>query len=133
MLSCIWGRHHWGMLATFIALGGTAYAFGSGAQSTVHACVDRTTGAVRIAGSCHRGERALTWAKTGKRGLEGPVGPSDGYYSSTSPTQGIVYLKVPTGRLHGQREAAPPTQTQTASQSPTIPAFRRSGVHSDDG
>ena len=75
------GRHHWGILATFIALGGTSYAVSSAAQSNVHGCVDRMTGAVRIATRCQRGERALTWAKSGPRGPVGPVGPSDAYFS----------------------------------------------------
>ncbi len=75
------GRHHWGILATFIALGGTAYAATETGQhrGVIHGCVDRKTGAVRIVGSnaCRLGERAIAWSQAG------PVGPSDGYFSST--------------------------------------------------
>ena len=75
------GRHHWGILATFIALGGTGYAataLPASDRGIVHACVDKA-GAVRIVTSghgCHRNERAVAWSQTG------PVGPSDGYFSS---------------------------------------------------
>lgn len=79
-------QHHVALFALFIALGGTAYAtVGTGARSNIHACVDRSTGAVRIARHCQRGERGISWAKVGPRGpigMAGPVGPSNGYYSA---------------------------------------------------
>ena len=113
------GRHHWGILATFIALGGTSYAVSSGAQSNVHGCVDRRTGAVRIATRCQRGERDLTWAKSGP---VGPVGPSDGYYATTSSPFGVPSLKLPPGDYIATGGCTAGL-TQTASESPTVPTF----------
>jgi hypothetical protein len=66
-------RHHCGILATFIALSGTAYTVG-GSGDNFHACVDTSTGTVRIARHCHQSEHAVTWAKTGPQGPAGPVG-----------------------------------------------------------
>jgi hypothetical protein len=106
-------RHHWGMLATFIALGGTAYALDP-SNSHIHACVDRATSTVRIVDHCRRGERAITWAKTG------PAGPSDGYQSNGGP--GSTSVKVPPGDYIATADCTA-TQARTASQSSTIPAF----------
>jgi hypothetical protein len=83
-------RHHWGILATFIALSGTAYAVG-GSGGNIHACVDTSTGTVRIARHCRQSERAMTWAKTGP---QGSAGPSDGY-SATGDR--LATVAVPPG------------------------------------
>jgi hypothetical protein len=109
-------RHHWGLIATFIALGGTAYAVG-GASSNIHACVDQNTGAVRIVRHCARSEQALIWSKTGPRGPVGPVGPSDGYYAT-----GGGEVTVPPGNYIAQGGCAA-SQAKTASQSDTVPAL----------
>lgn len=79
------------MLALFVALGGTGYAITSGgipdSHGVFHACVNRTTGAVRLvdnASACqkprgkgkhhHPGELAVQWSQTGPAGANGRNG-----------------------------------------------------------
>jgi hypothetical protein len=77
-----------GLLA-IVATGG-GYAIASGDSSGVlHACANRKSGVLRLARSCGRDERAITWNQVGppgRRGAAGPVGPSDGYAAQTSQT-----------------------------------------------
>ena len=100
------GRHHWGMLGTFIALGGTAYAVGGGSNNSIHACVNQASGATRIARHCHPDEYAVTWAKTGQ---QGPAGPSDGYFSSkgkiTVPPGNYIAHSACTASIRGPGSA----------------------------
>ena len=82
-------RHHWGMIAAFIALGGTSYAAlrtVPGSDGQVHACYGKLVysagthkllsgGALRVVPQgtqCRRGEVALAW---NQRGVQGPSGP----------------------------------------------------------
>lgn len=93
-------RHHWGMLAVFIALGGTAVAATGSTHSTVHACASKKTGALRLRGrGCRHNERLLVWSKRGPAGQTGPTGPSDGYYAVSEPGTGFdpASVKVPPG------------------------------------
>lgn len=99
-------RHHWGMIATFLVLGGVAYAAGTAARSRIQACVESKTGVIRLAakGRCPAGERSLTWGKVGPAGPVGPsggVGPSDVYFShdvfTYIGTQDSVTVSVPAG------------------------------------
>lgn len=99
------------MAALFVSLGGTSYAVISGASvpdrhGVFHACVNRTTGAIRIvtkANQCRRprghgrhrtpGELTVAWSQTGPRGLTGPAGsnatingvPAGGALAGTYP------------------------------------------------
>jgi hypothetical protein len=68
-------------LALFVALGGSAYAVGSGSSAgapVIRACYSKRTGALRLlqAGSCRRGERELAWNQQGRRGATGAPGPA---------------------------------------------------------
>jgi hypothetical protein len=75
-------RNAIGLLALFVALGGSSYALTATPRSTrvdgrVHACVKTKTGIPRIVrqGSrCPRGSAALTWSKAGPSGAAGPAG-----------------------------------------------------------
>ena len=118
------GRHCWGLVATFIALGGTAFAVSSGGGSSIHACVNRATGAVRIASHCHHNERAMTWASVGPRGPAGLAGPSDAYYEYSLPNANGsgASITVPPGD-YVAFGGCTATQLQTASQSSSVPAF----------
>jgi hypothetical protein len=114
------GRHHWGIVGTFIALGGAAYAAGGGSSNSIHACVNKASGGVQIAHRCQRDEYAVTWAKAGPQGLPGP---SDGYFrSSMVGGSGSTSVKVPPGDYIASGGCWA-TQARTASQSSTIPAF----------
>jgi len=55
------------------------------ATTTVHACANKSTGALRVATSCTRTERAITWDVVGPRGLPGTPG-SPGTAGSPGPS-----------------------------------------------
>jgi collagen triple helix repeat protein len=57
-----------------LAVGGVAYAAGARSAATINACSSTSTGALRIASSCHRGEAALTWNQDGPQGPKGDPG-----------------------------------------------------------
>ena len=67
------GRHHWGLVATFLAMGGTAYAVASLPPNSV--------------GTRQIRQHAVTLSKISPgaqkvlRGRIGPTGPSNGYYA----------------------------------------------------
>lgn len=65
-------------LAVFIvivlAVGGIAYAAGAGSSATINGCYSTSTGVLRIAASCNRGEAAITWNQDGPQGPTGPAG-----------------------------------------------------------
>jgi hypothetical protein len=72
-------RHHLGLLAVFIALGGTSYAalHRPRATPTIHACASKQTGALTLAGAhdrCRRGQRKVNWAIKGPPGAAGRNG-----------------------------------------------------------
>jgi hypothetical protein len=86
--------------ALCVAVGGAAYAAGQPAStgSTVHACVSKTTGVVRLVRRCTTRERAVTWNRTG------PAGPSAAYDRTVyNPVDsaGIVSVsvRVPMGQF----------------------------------
>lgn len=59
-----------------IAIGGIALASDAHrATHSIHACVSRANGEIRIARHCTRGERALTWNRRGPSGQTGIAGP----------------------------------------------------------
>jgi hypothetical protein len=48
-----------------------------GSGSTIHACIQKKSGALRVVGAakdCKKSERAISFAKTGPRGLTGQTG-----------------------------------------------------------
>jgi len=70
-------RHYIGLLALFIALGGTSYAVaGRDAQSpqTFYACVTERFGTLNLSHAdtpCPKGQRKISW---NRQGLPGPAG-----------------------------------------------------------
>lgn len=89
-------RHAIGLVALFVALGGTSYALSStGANGVVSACVKNKGGAVRLVkkgGKCHKGEHHASW---NKQGVTGPDGPRGGV--GPQGAQGIQGPKGDTG------------------------------------
>lgn len=76
-------RHAVGLLALFVALGGTSYAVTSkrfvGRDGRVSVCVQKQTGTLRmvVAGKrCRRGEQRVSWNQRGRVGAQGAPGPA---------------------------------------------------------
>jgi hypothetical protein len=78
------------VVATGLLLcGASGYAIaqsGSAAPKTIRACAQKSGGALRLGKRCRKGERRVTWAKTGPTGLTGPGGPAGG--AGTDGAQG---------------------------------------------
>lgn len=91
-----------------LALGGasaTAFAH-SGDVNLIHACVTKTSGALRIIAptqTCKNGEFPLDWNIQGATGPAGPQGPQglQGLQGQTGAT-GATGLQGPTGPVGGQ-------------------------------
>jgi hypothetical protein len=71
-------RRNSGLLVALAAVaafgvGGWAVAAG-GSSGTIRACYAKRTGALRIAKSCRKGEKAISWGKVGPPGPAGPRG-----------------------------------------------------------
>jgi hypothetical protein len=63
--------------AALLLCGLSGYAIaqsGSAKPKTVKACAKKKGGALRLAKKCRKGERRVTWAVKGPRGLTGPTG-----------------------------------------------------------
>jgi hypothetical protein len=80
----IWGfvrRHAIGLLALFVALGGTSYAVthhGAHSPHRFYACVTKrfkTLNLTRANEPCPNGQRKISWNERGRRGHAGPAGP----------------------------------------------------------
>lgn len=56
-----------------VVCGGYAFA-ATNATPVIRACVDKTSGALRLAAKCTGSERAVTWSKAGPQGKPGPQG-----------------------------------------------------------
>jgi hypothetical protein len=73
-------RHHVGLLALFVALGGTSYAASQaipGPGGVIHGCYQAKKGSLRVVASgrrCARGERSISWSQTGPAGQRGAAG-----------------------------------------------------------
>src|SRR5271165_1163386 len=66
-------------VSVFLALGGGAYALGSGfaVAGALRGCVDKKTGALRLVKPgkrCHRRETAVVWNQHGQPGPQGAAG-----------------------------------------------------------
>jgi hypothetical protein len=60
-----------------LLMGGVAYAAAPAADTTIHGCVSKLTGVLRVpasGGSCVWGETAISWNQTGPQGPVGPQG-----------------------------------------------------------
>ena len=76
-----------GMVSVAVVGAGIAGA-AAGSQKTIHGCVSKRTGALRIARKCKRSERGISWNQkgpagpqglpgaTGRTGATGPQGPA---------------------------------------------------------
>lgn len=75
-------RHHWGLIATFLSLGGTAYAVSALPPNSVGPRQIRRHAVtlVKIDPAAQRALRGRV-GRTGRTGPPGPIGPSDGYFS----------------------------------------------------
>jgi len=56
--------------------GGLAVAATTASGPVIGACANKTTGILRLAGKCRRGERAIRWNQTGPQGPSGLAGPT---------------------------------------------------------
>src|SRR5687768_4525330 len=64
--------------AAILVCGLSGYAIaqsGSAKPKAVKACAKKKGGALRLGKKCRKGERRVTWAVKGPRGLTGPGGP----------------------------------------------------------
>lgn len=61
-------------------LSGGGWALAAPATGVIHGCASRTTGALRLAKSCRRGEVAVTW------NVRGPIGPAGPSAAASHPT-----------------------------------------------
>jgi hypothetical protein len=72
--------HHVGLVALFIALGGSSFAAGVAVTSTgavIHGCYRTKGGSLHIVAArkrCAHGERAITWSQQGPAGASGSTG-----------------------------------------------------------
>jgi hypothetical protein len=56
---------------------GAVIATATGLQGgQVQACAGKATGALRLAATCQKGERRVSWSENGPAGLQGPIGPT---------------------------------------------------------
>ena len=60
-------------VAVFLGAGAAAWA-STASNPTIHACYKRHGGALRIAGRCKRGEKAISWNQLGPAGPRGATG-----------------------------------------------------------
>jgi hypothetical protein len=75
--------------AGLLLCGASGYAIaqsGSAASKPIQACAKKKGGALRLGKKCRKGERRVTWAKTGPTGLTGPGGQAGG--AGTDGAQG---------------------------------------------
>jgi hypothetical protein len=88
------------VLALVFAMGGGAYAFASSSGGgVIHGCVQKTTGGLRVISGkqkCGKSEKAITWNRTGPRGLQGRTG-AQGLQGSTGATGPFPDI-LPTGK-----------------------------------
>ena len=89
-------QHHIGLLALFIALGGTSYALSDPSAGRWYACVTHayhTLNLTSASATCPRGQHKIWWDRAGstgrgQRGPQGPPGPRGPRGSRGSPGSG---------------------------------------------
>jgi len=116
-------------VAGVLALAAAGYAASTGA-GTIHACAGRHGGALRLAGRCRRGERAVSWQTLGPQGARGPTGPA-GAAGATGPAgaagpAGATGATGPAGAT-GPRGPAGPRNAYSAAHAALVP-FTSQGV-----
>jgi hypothetical protein len=90
-----------------VVMSGVALASGSSGGGTIHACVNKRTGVVRIVGlqsgaKCKTSERTLSWNSQGIEGATGASGP-----------QGVAGVQGPQG-VRGPQGATGPGASETS-------------------
>lgn len=95
--------------ATFTLAAGSGLAFAAGGGGTLHGCVKKKSGALRLASSCKKSERAVSWnivgpqGATGAAGAAGAAGPSDAWEANSpgatnvTSTAKVISVTVPAG------------------------------------
>jgi len=78
--------------AVLVASAGLAVAATSTSVPVIRACANRRTGALRLAGRCHRNERSVSWNQTGPQGPGGPTGAggATGQQGNPGPTSDVL-------------------------------------------
>jgi hypothetical protein len=62
-------------IAVISSLGSVAYAASTRTAATINACYNTSTGVLRVADSCARGEAQISWNRAGPTGPAGLAGP----------------------------------------------------------
>lgn len=71
---------------------GSSWALAATSGGALHACAQKSTGTLRLAGRCSKHERPVTWNIEGPRGLQGPQG-----VQGTPGTQGVQGIQGDSG------------------------------------
>ena len=110
--------------------------YASSDPNQISACVNKKSGAIRIANKCASSERVLVWNKIGPQGIQGEkgeIGPAGerGETGATGPQgpkgdtgpQGPIGLTGPTGAVGPQGPQGPAGNTTTVIQTVTRKAY----------
>jgi hypothetical protein len=90
-------RHHLGLIAIFVALGGTAIAANQpGSDGDFDACFEKKTGDLDLLKKkkCDRGEKAVSWGGEGEQGPQGPQGPAGADGADGAPGSAIAFGRI---------------------------------------
>jgi hypothetical protein len=99
-----------GPVALALIVGAGGWAFAAPKSHTIHACVSKKSGVVRIVKKCGKRERRITWNTAGPRGPAGQRGPSGAAGAAGAPgAQGP-------GATHMTFQAAPAGTTASPFQ-----------------
>jgi hypothetical protein len=63
-----------GLFSAFVLSAGLSVATASSSSSTIKACANKKTGALRLASKCKSSERSVSWSVTGPQGVAGATG-----------------------------------------------------------
>jgi hypothetical protein len=128
-------RHGVGLLALFVALGGTSYAVTTSkftsTNGTITACAKKRTGTVRLVASgkkCRASEQRVSWNQRGRAGTNGAKG-ADGAAGPAGSVQGAPAGGDLAGGYPNPTIAGPAAATAIADNPSTAndPCFPSSG------
>jgi hypothetical protein len=104
--------------ACLLAIGaGWAIAASTTSSATIRACASKSTGALRLAASCRRSERSVSWNTVGPRGPRGLPG-----IQGAKGDTGAAGATGATGAAGAAGQDGPP--------GPVVLIYRNSGAHS---